>query len=113
MPGGKIAFYYGILNELQLNDDEVAQIMGHEMAHALREHARERIGKDTATRIGAGLISSIFGLGNLGDAALGMGAQLLSLQYSRDDELEADKVGLDLAARGGYDPRPASRCGRR
>ncbi|MEO8278580.1 MAG: M48 family metalloprotease [Ideonella sp.] len=105
MPGGKIAFYSGILQQLQLTDDEVAQIMGHEMAHALREHARERVGKTTATRLGANLLSSVLGLGNLGDAALGMGAQLLTLRFSREDESEADKVGLDLAARGGYDPR--------
>ncbi len=105
MPGGKIAFYSGILQQLQLSDDEVAQIMGHEMAHALREHARERVGKTTATRLGANLLSSILGLGNLGDAALGMGAQLLTLRFSREDESEADKVGLDLSARAGYDPR--------
>ena len=105
MPGGKIAFYFGILQQLQLSDDEVAQIMGHEMAHALREHARERVGKTTATRLGANLLSSVLGLGNLGDAALGMGAQLLTLRFSREDESEADKVGLDLAARGGYNPR--------
>ncbi len=105
MPGGKIAFYFGILQQLQLTDDEVAQIMGHEMAHALREHARERVGKTTATRLGANLLSSILGLGNLGDAALGMGAQLLTLRFSREDESEADKVGLDLAARGGYNPQ--------
>ncbi len=105
MPGGKIAFYWGILQRLQLSDDEVAMIMGHEMAHALREHARERMGKSTATRIGAGLVSSLLGLGNLGDAALGMGAQLLTLKFSREDESEADLVGLDLAARAGFDPR--------
>jgi predicted Zn-dependent protease len=104
MPGGKIAFYYGILKRLQLSDDEVAMIMGHEMAHALREHARERMGKTAATRIGAGLISSLFGLGNLGDAALNIGAQLLTLKFSREDESEADLVGLELAARAGYDP---------
>jgi Zn-dependent protease with chaperone function len=105
MPGGKIAFYMGILQQLQLSDDEVAMIMGHEMAHALREHARERMGKTAATRIGANLVSSLFGLGGLGDAALGMGAQLLTLRLSRDDESEADKVGLDLSARGGYNPK--------
>ncbi|MEK8047384.1 M48 family metallopeptidase [Ideonella margarita] len=104
MPGGKIAFYFGILQRLQLSDDEVAMIMGHEMAHALREHARERMGKTAATRIGAGLVSSLLGLGNLGDAALNMGAQILTLKFSREDESEADLVGLELAARAGYDP---------
>jgi predicted Zn-dependent protease len=104
MPGGKIAFYFGILSVLQLSDDEVATIMGHEMAHALREHARERMGKTAATRLGAGALSALLGLGNVGDAALNMGAQLLTLRFSREDESEADIVGMDLAARAGYDP---------
>ena len=104
MPGGKIAFYFGILQKLQLNDDEVASIMGHEAAHALREHARERMAKTAATRIGAGLVSSLLGLGGVGDAVLNMGGQLLTLRFSREDETEADLVGLDLAARAGYDP---------
>jgi len=104
MPGGKIAFFWGILQKLQLTDDEVATIMGHEAAHALREHARERMGKTAATRIGAGLVSSLLGLGGLGDAALSMGAQLLTLQFSRSDETEADLVGMELAARAGHDP---------
>ncbi|HSN32114.1 MAG TPA: M48 family metallopeptidase [Ideonella sp.] len=105
MPGGKIAFFYGILDRLQLTDDEVAMIMGHEMAHALREHARERMGKNAATQVGAGLISQLFGLGNLGNTALNIGTQLLTLRFSREDESEADLVGMDLAARSGYDPR--------
>jgi predicted Zn-dependent protease len=105
MPGGKIAFYYGILQQLQLSDDEVATIMGHEMAHALREHARERMGKTMATQVGAGLVSSLLGLGNVGNAVLGMGEQLLTLTFSREDETEADIVGMDLAARAGHDPR--------
>jgi predicted Zn-dependent protease len=104
MPGGKIAFFYGILRELQLTDDEVATIMGHEVAHALREHARERMGKTAATRIGAGLLSSILGLGQAGDTLLNMGGQLLTLKFSREDESEADIVGMELAARAGYDP---------
>jgi predicted Zn-dependent protease len=105
MPGGKIAFFYGILQQLQLSDDEVATIMGHEVAHALREHARERMGKNAATRLGAGLLSGLLGLGGAGDALLNMGSQLLTLTFSRDDESEADIVGMDLAARAGYDPR--------
>jgi predicted Zn-dependent protease len=104
MPGGKIAFYFGILQKLQLSDDEVAAIMGHEVAHALREHARERLGKTAATRIGAGVLSALLGLGGAGDMLLNMGGQLLTLKFSREDETEADIVGMDLAARAGYDP---------
>ena len=105
MPGGKIAFYTGILDQLKLNDDEVAMIMGHEIAHALREHARERIGKGAATNIGAGVLSQLFGLGQVGQTLTNYGAQLLNLQFGREDESEADLVGLELGARAGYDPR--------
>ena len=105
MPGGKIAFFHGILAQLQLSDDEVAAIMGHEVAHALREHARERMGKTAATRIGASVLSAFLGLGGVGDAALNMGGQLLTLKFSRDDESEADIVGMELAARAGYNPQ--------
>ena len=104
MPGGKIAFYRGILQQLQLSDDEVAAIMGHEVAHALREHARERIAKTVATRTGLGVAADLFGLGGVARSALDVGGQLLSLKFSRDDETEADLVGMDLAARAGYDP---------
>ncbi|WP_293753190.1 M48 family metallopeptidase [Limnohabitans sp. Rim8] len=104
MPGGKIAFYTGILDQLRLNDDEVAMIMGHEMAHALREHARERLAKTQATGIGLSIASQLLGLGSLGDAAASLGTQLLTLKYSRDDETESDLVGLEIAARGGYRP---------
>jgi len=105
MPGGKIAFFHGILAQLQLSDDEVAAIMGHEVAHALREHARARMGKTAATRIGASVLSAFLGLGGTGDALLNMGGQLLTLKFSREDESEADIVGLELAARAGYDPQ--------
>jgi len=105
MPGGKIAFYLGILQTLQLSDDEVAMIMGHEMAHALREHARERMGKQTATRGLIELGSAVFGLGGVARSGLDLGGQLLTLKYGRDDESEADLVGMELAARAGYNPR--------
>ena len=104
MPGGKIAFYSGILDKLQLTDDEVAMIMGHEMAHALREHARERVAKSQATGLGLSLVAQLLGWGQLGDMAAGLGTQLLTLKYSRDDETEADLVGLEIAARAGFDP---------
>jgi predicted Zn-dependent protease len=104
MPGGKIAFFYGILDRLKLDDDEVAIIMGHEAGHALLEHAREQMGKNVATRAGASLLSALLGLGSVGDAALGIGAQLLQLKYSRSDETEADLIGIELAARSGYKP---------
>jgi predicted Zn-dependent protease len=105
MPGGKIAFYTGILEQLQLNDDEVAMIMGHEMAHALREHARERMGKSAATNIGASLLSQLFGLGDLGQTVASIGVDLINLRFGREDESEADLVGMELGARAGFDPR--------
>jgi len=105
MPGGKIAFYSGILDQLKLTDDEVAMVMGHEIAHALREHARARMGKNAATGIGASLLSQVFGFGQLGQTVTNYGAQLLTLQFSRTDESEADLVGMELAARAGFNPR--------
>jgi predicted Zn-dependent protease len=105
MPGGKIAFYSGILKTLKLSDDEVAMVMGHEIAHALREHARERMGKNAATGIGASVISQLFGLGQIGQTVTNYGAQLLTLEFSRSNESEADLVGMELAARAGFDPR--------
>ncbi|MCF8199313.1 MAG: M48 family metallopeptidase [Sulfuritalea sp.] len=104
MPGGKIAFYSGILDTLKLSDDEVAMVMGHEIAHALREHARERAAKSQVTRLGATLLGELLGGGGY-TSALQIGGNLLSLKFSRDDESEADIVGLDLAARAGFDPR--------
>jgi predicted Zn-dependent protease len=105
MPGGKIAFYTGILEQLKLNDDEVAMIMGHEVAHALREHARERMGKQAATNIGLSIGAQLLGLGNAGAQIASMGGQLLNLKFGREDESEADLVGMELAARAGYNPR--------
>lgn len=110
MPGGKIAFYSAILKQLELSDDEVAMVMGHEIAHALREHARERMGKATATNgiatLGSTVASVFFGINpNLTDFVAKQGANLLTLKFSRDDETEADLVGMELAARAGFDPR--------
>jgi predicted Zn-dependent protease len=110
MPGGKIAFYTGILDKLQLSEDEIAMVMGHEIAHALREHARERMAKGAATqgvlRLTGALVAGYFGIDSrITDAAAGGLANLTSLVFSREDESEADLVGMELAARAGYDPR--------
>jgi predicted Zn-dependent protease len=105
MPGGKIAFFLGIIEKLHLSDDEVAMVMGHEMAHALREHARARFAKANAANIGARTIAAVLGLGQLGDVAAQGAAQLLTLKFSRGDESESDLIGMELAARAGYDPR--------
>jgi predicted Zn-dependent protease len=105
MPGGKIVVYTGLVNKLQLSDDEIAMIVGHEMAHALREHAREQMAKQTATGAGLSIVSAIFGLGDLGSMVANAGAQLLVLKFSRNDETEADLVGLEMAARAGYNPQ--------
>lgn len=107
MPGGKIAFYSGILDQLKLTDDEVAMVMGHEMAHALREHARERMAKNALTSVGANVLVNVLGMGQVGQVLTGYGAQLLTLKFSRSDESEADLVGMEMAARAGYDPRAA------
>jgi predicted Zn-dependent protease len=105
MPGGKIAFFSGLIDKLRLTDDEIAIVAGHEIAHALREHGRERVAKGNLLQLGANLASAIFGLGQTGQALVGQGAQLALRRFSREDETEADTVGLDLVARAGYDPR--------
>ena len=104
MPGGKIAFFTGILDKLKLTDDEVALIMGHEIAHALREHARERAAKQAITNIGVVGIAVVTGSQSAGQLA-SMGGDLLGRRFSRGDETEADLIGMELAARAGYDPR--------
>lgn len=109
MPGGKIAFYTGILDTLKLTDDEVAMIMGHEIAHALREHGAERAGKSMAMS-GAAKLLGIFAEskgydGNMVAGIAGTAGNVAMLKFSREDETEGDIVGMDLAARSGFDPR--------
>ena len=104
MPGGKIAVFAGLLLGLDLSDDEAAMVLGHEIAHALREHARERIAKSQLTQLGASLLGEFVGGGKYA-GLFSAGGHLMTLKFSRDDETEADSVGLELAARAGYDPR--------
>jgi Zn-dependent protease with chaperone function len=104
MPGGKIAVFSGLLDQLKLTDDETAMVVGHEMAHALREHARARIAKSQGTGTALSIGAQLLGLGQLGDLAANVGTQLLTLKFSRQDEIDADLVGLELAARAGFNP---------
>jgi predicted Zn-dependent protease len=108
MPGGKMAVYTALIEKLKLTDDELAAIMGHEIAHALREHGRERVSQQMATGIAVGIASAALGLGSGGSQLAGMVANVtFTLPNSRLHEQEADRIGVELAARAGYDPRAA------
>lgn len=105
-PGGKITFYTGLIEQLNLNDDEIAAIMGHEIAHALREHGRERLSQAMAQNVAVN-IASASGYGSAASAANQVAQYVLVLPNSRQNESEADAIGLELAARAGYNPEAA------
>lgn len=106
MPGGRIMIYSGLVTQLDLSDDEIAIIMGHEIAHALREHSREQASQAIAAQTGVGIGAAVLGAGSAGADLAGQGYQMLvATKFSRTDETEADRMGLELAARAGYDPR--------
>ncbi|WP_081435469.1 M48 family metallopeptidase [Paraburkholderia xenovorans] len=108
LPGGKIVVYGGLLDRARLNDNELGMLIGHEIAHALREHARERLGQLQASQLdSSGTIPQLFGLADLGAAPLGIGSRLLEMKYENTDETEADVIGSDIASRAGFDPRAA------
>ena len=109
MPGGKIAFFTGIIDALQLTDDEVAVIMGHEIGHALLEHGRARMSEQVLKNVGISIAAAVFNLGQISAELLAQAANLaVSLPYARKQESDADLVGMELAARAGYDPRAAA-----
>lgn len=106
MPGGKIIFYSGIVKQLNLSDAEIAIVMGHEIAHALREHSREQVSQALAAQTVIGVGAALLGLGaGSSDIAGSVYDALVATQFSRTDEAEADRLGLELSARAGYDPR--------
>ena len=110
MAGGKIAFYSGLIDKLALSDDEIAAVMGHEIAHALREHSRERVSRSMATGMGVAIVSAALGIGQVGNDLMGSLAKVtFELPNSRLHETEADRIGVELAARAGFDPRAAIR----
>jgi predicted Zn-dependent protease len=107
-PGGKITFYTGIIDQLKLSDDEIAAIMGHEIAHALREHGRERLSQAMAQSAIANIaLAAAGGYGAQINAANQVAQYVLVLPNSRQHESEADAIGVELAARAGYNPRAA------
>ena len=113
MPGGKVAVYSGLIDQLQITDDELAGVMGHEIAHALREHGREKVGQTTglnvAAALGGALIGAYFGVdAGIGQSMIGsVGDFAFMRPNSRQMEQEADRIGVELAARAGYDPAAA------
>ncbi|MCX7962846.1 MAG: M48 family metallopeptidase [Burkholderiales bacterium] len=114
MPGGKIAFFSGILDALALTDDEVAAVMGHEIAHALLEHGRARMSEQVLKSVGIAVAATVFNLGQFSTELLAHAANLaVSLPYARRQETDADLVGMELAARAGFDPRAAAEVWRK
>jgi len=107
MPGGKMAFNTGLIERLRLSDEEIAAVMGHEIAHALREHARERASQAMAQSIGVAVIGAAARAPAAADLTQMVLDVTFNLPNSRTDEIEADRIGVELAARSAYDPRAA------
>ena len=108
MAGGKIAVYTGLIKKLKPTDDELAQVLGHEIAHALAKHQAEKMSVAMASSMGvlaAGMVSKRPALTMAGAAAAA--ALAIQLPNSRAEEAEADRIGIELAAKAGYDPRAA------
>jgi predicted Zn-dependent protease len=108
MPGGKIMVYSGLVEKLQLSDGEIAAVLGHEISHALREHTRERVSRAYEQKVALLGLAVITGVdaGTL-DLADSVAAVTFQLPHSREQEAEADVMGLELMARAGYDPHEA------
>ena len=106
MPGGKIMFYTGLIRKLSLSDDEIAVVMGHEIAHALREHSREQVSQAAAAQTAIGIGTQLLGLGGGTSQLTGAAYEaLVATRFSRAHETESDRIGLELMARAGYNPQ--------
>lgn len=107
MPGGKIAVYTGLLQQIKPTDAELAAVIGHEISHALREHAREQISQQMVTGVGISILAVVTGSQASADLGSKLSQVMFALPNSREHETEADRLGVELAARAGYDPRAA------
>jgi predicted Zn-dependent protease len=106
--GGKVVFYTGIIDRLELTDDEIAAVMGHEIAHALREHSREKMSQIYGQQLAILGVALATKMDEKKAAALQtVGTLALTLPHSRGMESESDRIGLELMARAGYNPRAA------
>jgi predicted Zn-dependent protease len=108
MAGGRMAVYTGLINKLNLTDAELAQIMGHEISHALANHTAEQMSVAIATQLGVSAIGVATDASDTTMTATAIAAQVaVQLPYSRAAESESDRLGVELAARAGYDPQAA------
>jgi predicted Zn-dependent protease len=105
MPGGKIAVYTGLIDQVKPTDGELAAVMGHEIGHALREHGREQASQQMIEQVGVGILGALTGVNT--QLAQTIADVTISLPHSRQDETEADRIGVELMARAGYDPHEA------
>lgn len=110
MPGGKIMVFSGLVEKLNATDDELAAVIGHEIAHALREHGRERMSQAYVQQFGLQALAAMVGgtAGSMAAQGAGLGSQLFfALPNGREQERESDRIGLELAARAGFNPNAA------
>jgi predicted Zn-dependent protease len=108
MAGGKMAIYTGMWEKLHITDDEIAQVMGHEISHALADHTRERMSVAYGTSGAVNIAAIALGAGDQAAKLMQQAAvYAIQLPNSRESEAEADQIGIELAARAGYDPHAA------
>lgn len=109
MAGGRMALYTGLVQQIQPTDDELAQVLGHEIAHALAKHTAEKMSVALATNLAiTAIVISRNDINNLALQGVALAAVLaIELPHSRTAESEADRIGIELAARAGYDPNAA------
>ncbi len=108
MPGGKIMFYTGLIDQLKLTDGEIAAVMGHEIAHALREHGRERFSQALVSQL---ILQTGLAMDKISPTTAQLSSAVATLAvfmpFGRSQEIEADEIGVELMARAGYNPDEA------